>query len=171
MWELRWTAKVLLFFCFCSFGLRRALELKRRAGCLRGFLSALELMERELAFSLCSVPDLLNRGAEMLTGQVKAFFCLCRETLEQDRERGLSAVWSDCLETDAISLREEDKLILREAGSVLGRYDGDSQRLALGRIRLRLEENYREAREEAERMGRVYGALGITLGMFCMILL
>lgn len=61
--------------------------------------------------------------------------------------------------------------MLEEAGDVLGRYDGERQRTALESLLLRLEEEVRLARDEARRMGRVYGALGAAGGLFLVILL
>jgi len=70
-----------------------------------------------------------------------------------------------------LPLKAEDTAVLMEAGEILGRYDEDNQKAALERLRGRLEENLRRAREEAERLGRVYGTLGMTAGLFFWILL
>ena len=59
----------------------------------------------------------------------------------------------------------------REAGEVLGRYDGDSQRQALEGLLARLEDGLREANLEEQRLFRVYAALGVTGGLFACILL
>ena len=61
--------------------------------------------------------------------------------------------------------------LLQEAGDVLGRYDGESQRQALEGLLRGLEGQAAEAAEMARRLCRVYLALGLAAGLFCLILL
>ena len=75
------------------------------------------------------------------------------------------------LETVSLPIKEEDRQILRETGEILGRYDGESQRLALEGLLARLEENLHQARADQERLFRVYLALGMTAGLFGCLLL
>ena len=70
-----------------------------------------------------------------------------------------------------LPLKEEDRRILSEAGQILGRYDGEDQRRALAGLLVRLEDQAQEARDEEKRLFRVYTALGVTAGLFCVILL
>ena len=53
---------------------------------------------------------------------------------------------------------------------MLGQYDGESQRQALEHTREQLEEQLAQACEQRRRLGRVYGALGVTAGAVLMIL-
>ena len=68
-------------------------------------------------------------------------------------------------------LAEADLRLLQEAGDVLGRYDGESQRQALEGLLRGLEGQAAEAAETARRLCRVYLALGLAAGLFCLILL
>ncbi|MFR1232294.1 MAG: hypothetical protein ACLSCQ_00955 [Evtepia gabavorous] len=54
---------------------------------------------------------------------------------------------------------------------MLGRYDGESQRQALEGLLRGLEGQAAEAAETARRLCRVYLALGLAAGLFCLILL
>ena len=56
-------------------------------------------------------------------------------------------------------------------GGVLGRYDGEGQREALALTRVQLSQCLERAAEDRSRLGRVYGALGLTAGAFLVILL
>ena len=58
-----------------------------------------------------------------------------------------------------------------ELGDVLGRYDGEEQRSALARTRAELGRALEQAREESEKQGRMYRALGLTAGAMLAILL
>jgi stage III sporulation protein AB len=163
--------KCLVLLGMTAFGLQQAMGLRRRVSCLREFQSALERLERELAFALLPVPVLLAQMRDGTRGSAYQFFACCEERFCQRGEERLEEIWKDELMGQSLPIQEEDKSLLQEIGSILGRYDGDSQRLAFQRIHGRLEEVIAHAKEEAERMGKVYSALGITIGMFCIIML
>ena len=80
-------------------------------------------------------------------------------------------IWQNGLSTAPLRLAEEDKALLERLGPVLGRYDGDSQRLALEDAAAGLRSLQGEASDDRKRLGRVYGVLGMTAGLFLAILL
>ena len=61
--------------------------------------------------------------------------------------------------------------MLRSLGGVLGRYDAASQSAAILRTASGLEDRLAEASERRGRLGRVYGTLGVSAGLFLVILL
>lgn len=152
-------------------GFGAAGHLSRRVRSLRSLLGALELMEREIAFRLTPVPELLELLARRSDGPAAAFFSDCLDALDSLGERSLSQIWRDALAGRPMDLAQDDQRTLGELGEILGRYDGPGQREALGEIRSRLLHNLACAEEENGRMGRVYGALGLTAGCFLAILL
>ena len=70
-----------------------------------------------------------------------------------------------------LRLDEGDRAVLKQVGGVLGRYDSDSQTVALGQAVQRLSQQQREAEERQGRLGRVYGTLGVTSGLLFAIVL
>jgi stage III sporulation protein AB len=152
-------------------GIQHAVALRRRVSCLNEFLMALERLERELAFALLPVDILLEQMRVGARGAAHQFFISCEERFSQRGEERLEEIWSHNLQMLPLPLREEDRVLLQEIGSILGRYDGDSQRLAFQRIHGRLEESIQGAKAEAERMGKVYPTLGVAFGFFFMIML
>ncbi|MBS4881042.1 MAG: stage III sporulation protein AB [Firmicutes bacterium] len=70
-----------------------------------------------------------------------------------------------------LPLSDEDRGLLAEFGQVLGRYDGASQQRALQALLDRLGEQAETARQTARRLVRVDVTLGVTAGLFCLILL
>lgn len=168
---LQIVGKCLLLAGMTIMGIQHTLSLKRRVSCLHEFLMALERLERELAFALLPVDVLLGQMRSGAHGPTQHFFLSCEEQFCQRGEERLEEIWSNLLQATALPLREEDRVLLQEIGRILGRYDGDSQRLAFQRIHGRVEESIRKAKEEAERMGKVYPVLGVTAGFFFIILL
>ena len=80
-------------------------------------------------------------------------------------------MWRDSLSAVPLRLTEEDQALLDRLGLVLGRYDGDSQRVALEDAAASLRSLQGEASDDRRRLGRVYGVLGMTAGLFLAILL
>lgn len=161
---------VLLLCASAWFGLGAVWGLKARTDQLRAFLGALEEMERELSCRLSPMPELLERLAGT-TGPVGEFFALCAGKLDRLGERSFSQLWNGALEAADLSLDGEDLRPLLELGSSLGRYDSASQCAAVGQARARLEVRLEAAEERRERLGRVYGALSLAVGMVLIILL
>ena len=168
---IRLLGAVLLTCGGAAIGFSAAAALTRRARGLRAVLGALELLERELSFRLTPLPDLLARLAQLAAPPASGFFAACREGLDQLGEQSMAQIWAAALARRPMDLAPEDKNILLELGGVLGRYDGPGQREALGEIRARLLCQAERAEEESRRMGRVYGALGLSAGSFLVIVL
>lgn len=163
--------KCMLLVGCAALGVRHALELKRRTFCLEGFRTALEILERELAFASPPVAVLLSRMQEGSRGPARAFLETCAARFQQGEDSRWTTAWRETLEEAQLPIRPEDRRLLAETADVLGKYDEDSQRLAVRRLLVRLEEQIGLSREEAKRMGRVFGTLGVAGGLFCMILL
>ncbi len=152
-------------------GFLAAARLNRRVGALRAFLGALELLERELSFRLTPMPALLAILAQRSPAPVDAFFTRCLQSMDGLGEKTLAQIWDEALVAVPMDLGKEAGQILRELGSVLGRYDGQGQRESLNLAQIRLEQCLLAAGEERSRMGRVYRSLGLTLGALLVILL
>ena len=168
---LRMAGAVLLTCGAAALGFSAAGALTRRVASLRALLGALELMDRELSFRLTPVPELLDRLASQAAAPAGPFFAACRDGLGALGEQSLAGIWRRALADRPMDLSREDQDILGELGEILGRYDGPGQREALGEIRTRLGRQLEGAQEESRRMGRVYGALGLTAGSMLAILL
>ena len=168
---LRLAGALLLVGGAAFLGFSAAAGLGRRVRSLRSLLGALELMEREIAFRLTPMPDLLDALSARTPPPLSAFFARCRDGLGALGEKDLGQLWREGLEEAPMGLADEELALLAELGEVLGRYDGEGQRAALERTRLALEETLRRAEEDKSRQGRMYGVLGLTAGAFLVIML
>lgn len=168
---LKLAGAVLLTAGAAALGFSAAAQLERRVRTLRTILSALELMERELAYRLTPMPELFSILAERLAPPVGSFFKACRERLSQLGEKRLEELWEESLSEFPMDLGAEELQVLRELGGILGQYDGEGQREALALAQGQMKECLNHAAEERTRMGRVYGTLGLAAGAFLVILL
>ena len=163
--------KVLLLTGCAAWGLLAGGRLGERAACLEEFRQALAALVRDLSFSLRPLEELMAQAAAGSRGPAAEFFAACRTLFDQGGRESWAESWRQALDTVPLPLTPADCRLLREAGQVLGRYDGDSQRRALEGLLARLEDQREEARREAKRLFRVYAALGVTGGLFCLILM
>lgn len=150
-------------------GLRAAEELRGRARAAGSLCAALLLMEGELRLSLTPLPVLLERLAGRCPFPADRLMAHCARELGRG-ERGISQVWPEALNA-LPGLDWESRTILQPLGSVLGRYDAESQLQALEAARTALEGRRDRLEAQFRSMGRTYRALGLTGGLFLMILL
>jgi stage III sporulation protein AB len=168
---LRLIGAVLLLSSGGLLGMGACNQLGARVHCLQALDGALERMERELAFHLTPMPELLSRLAKSTPGPAGMLFGQCLAGFNRLEECGLAGLWREAVETAQLPLGREELDLLKGLGEVLGRYDGAGQQEAVGAVRTELLQYLRCAEEERTRLGRVYGTLGLTAGAFLVLLL
>lgn len=152
-------------------GFLAAARLAGRVRDLRGMLTGLDAMGRVLSASLAPLEDMLSAAAECTQDRPQGFFQLCAQELRTHPEVNFGCVWSAALETAPLRLERSDLEVLRPLGGVLGRYDGDSQTEAIAQTAARLSPCLVQAEDQRRRLGRVYGTIGVSAGLFLAILL
>ena len=115
--------------------------------------------------------DRLVERAAQGNGPSAAFFKSCRKCYVQTGGESWAVSWQDAVENVSLSLRETDLALLAQTGEILGRWDGETQQKALGDLLSRLDETIFDGAEEFKRLYRVDLTLGITAGLFCVLLL
>lgn len=168
---IRLAGAVLLTGGSAALGFGAVRHLENRVRDLRELVAGLELMERELGWRMAPLPDVLSRAAAATEGRTALFFSLCAQGAEHLNGRPFCKVWRQAAEASQLRLEAADLTLLEQLGNVLGRYDGESQEQALSAAVRRLEEQQGEAVSQRNRLGKVYGMLGVTAGIFLMILL
>lgn len=146
-------------------------RLEGRVRDLRGMLTGLDAMGRALSASLAPLDEMLAAAAECTRDRPQGFFTLCARELGQNAGAGFGGIWPAALETAPLRLERSDLEALRPLGGVLGRYDGDSQAQALSRTAEHLTQCLAQAEDQRRRLGRVYGTIGVSAGLFLAILL
>lgn len=154
-----------------ALGLAGTARLDGRVRDLGELAAGLDALQRELGWRLAPLPDALGTAARALHGPAADFFTRCAQGAGQAEGRPFQEVWRDSLSAAPLRLTVEDKGFLERLGPVLGRYDGDSQRLALEDAAAGLRSLQGAAADDRRRLGRVYGVLGTTAGLFLAILL
>lgn len=154
-----------------ALGLAGIARLDGRVRDLGELAAGLDALQRELGWRLAPLPQALETAARASHGPAAHFFAQCVQRMGAENGQAFQQVWRDSLNTAPLRIVEGDRVLLERLGPVLGRYDGDSQRLALEDAAAGLRSLQGEAADDRGRLGRVYGVLGVTAGLFLAILL
>ena len=152
-------------------GLGAVGRLDGRVRDLRELAAGLETLQRELGWRLTPLPKALGTAAGETHGRAARFFEFCARGAGCLDGVPFQQLWREGLEKCPLRLDREDRALLEQIGPVLGRYDGDSQRQAIEGVLAGLGRRQVQAAEDRQRLGRVYGVLGMTAGLFLVILL
>ena len=126
-------------------------------------------MESEIRFRLTPIPELMEFLAQKTGEPAASFFRTCRREWEKREEESFSRIWQKGLETLLPAAPERE--VLDQLGEILGRYDVEGQRQAIGYVRRRLEGLLRQAEEERKTRGRAYFASGFAVGLCLAVIL
>ena len=164
--------KALLFLGCTALGVLRGQGLRQRAACLQAFRRVLAALARELAFSLRPLGQLMAGAQEGSQGPVADFFQACRQAFTAGGRESWADSWATALEATPLPLTPEDRAACCERQGTCwavttGRASGPPWRLSWPAWR----SQGAQAQAEAHRLFRVYLALGVTAGLFCLILL
>ena len=152
-------------------GLSAVNRLDSRVRDLRELSAGLEILQRELGWRLSPLPKALKAAAEGTHEQAARFFDFCAQGSKQLDGAPFQTLWNEGVEQCPLRLSREDKALLEQLGPILGRYDGDSQRQAVENVLTGLSRQRVQAEDDRRRLGRVYGVLGLTAGLFLTLVL
>lgn len=162
----------LMLFCGCTgIGLMQANHLNKRIKILQTLIYALEVMERELSFRIPMLEEILSAAARSTEGETKSFLSLCVSELNKKLDYPFYEIWNRAAHEHLAVLKKSDFDPVMALGSVLGRYDSEGQRTAIGQTRSTLVQILSDAKAERCSQGKVYKVLSATAGAFLTILL
>ena len=157
---------VLLIAGSCSaVGFSMNSRLKARVSALKSFLGAIQLFQAEIVFRRTPLPDILPLVERECPGAASAFF---RQVHARMAEMGIgfSAAMSQLLpQLRFFELRQDELDWISSVGHIAGRYDAPMQSDRLSVVITRLERSLQQAQEEYGQKGKLYRALGVTVGI------
>lgn len=163
---------ILVIGATATFGIASLWRMGARVRVLSALLATLETMKSEICDRMIPLPELVEKLSEEAPLPVDLFFCKLRQAMAEIGVRSFYFLWkATILASPELELREPEREALIALGQSLGRYDADEQRDAFAYTQRRLEGCLRHAEEERAKQGKVHAALGITVGVFVVIIL
>ncbi len=146
------------------FGFRASYDMKKRAESLSDIEVSLELLEGEIAFTQSELKKAFERADR--NG-------LLRAAGENIEKLGVKKAWSEAVNEyrPRLCLTRADADALLLLGERLGRTDTDDQIKHIKYIKTLIKGQADAAREEYERLGRLYRSGGLLTGIMLVIIL
>ena len=131
-------------------------------------IHGLEIMERELAFNKCSLPDMLRKASVGRQDErVRTVFEQCAREIEKGND--FTEKWRDGL--SQLNVGRQELELLDSLCMILGQYDGYGQELSVARVRKELQKRLEVSGQEVRSKCRLYIALGGAAGGLLSIVL
>lgn len=162
---------LLLIVGSSGIGMMAAIRLKERVDDLSGLVCGLEGMKRGLLSRTEGLKAMLNDGANQTQGRGRSFFRSLSQGMDTLDGSAFSLLWEKTLESALLRCLESDLTELKSLGGILGSYDADSQSAALDKVIADLNFRLKEAVEQRKSLGRVYGTMGVSVGLLLAIIL
>lgn len=168
---IRLLGALLLISGSSGIGVMAALRLRDRVEDLSGLIYGLEGVKRGLLSRTEGLKAMLNDGADQTKGRVRLLFKSLREEMDRLEEGSFRQLWERALRSAPLRCSESDLADLMPLGGVLGSYDLDSQVEALDKAMGALNFRLAEAVERRQSLSRVYGTMGVSVGVLLAIML
>ncbi|MGE5328411.1 MAG: stage III sporulation protein AB [Deltaproteobacteria bacterium] len=139
---------------------------------LRSFIQALNMLETEIRFALCTLPEAFLKISEMVDGKVSKVFNLASQKLQQNKINA-SLAWVSALEEKSalLFLNSEDFSILKSLGASLGNADVENQIKSIRLVVESLKNQEYKAEEERSKSGKLLKNMGALVGLTLVIIL
>ena len=162
----------LMLLCGCSgIGLMQVTYMEKRIKTIRSLLCALEIMERELSFRMPLLEEILATAVRSTEDPTRSFLFSCENELKNTADKSFFDIWKDAANEQLACLKKCDLDHVFALGRVLGRYDSEGQRQAIGQAHSALKQSLSNAEYDRNSRGRVCKALSATAGALLVILL
>lgn len=162
---------VLLLLAGAGTGWQFAARLGQRVRELRSLGLALRVLEREVAVGATPLPLALGRAAQVAEPAVARLLGHAAARLSDGSGCTARQAWEDACAQTPLSLSAAELEVLRGLGVTLGTSGRSDQVRHIALVRERLAAREEEAREEAERQGRLYRYLGVLVPLALLLAL
>lgn len=162
-----WGSILVVFGCG-YWGWLKGMELKRKLRYTEGFIRSIETLKREITEKHRLIPQIIIDLGENRKNITSEYFRILAEKMCEDTQESFAQRWEESMRK---GFPEELREILAPLGQVLGQFDGNTQGEALDSVLRELRHFKGRQEEENQKKTQVYGAFGVTSGVFLVILL
>lgn len=158
---------ILSAFAACAcIGFYKAAEIKRRRVLLLDFKDLVLHISTEMSYFKEPLPQIFERLA---AGDNKESTILLRECLASYKQENLNIaeIWKGAIDHvyQDSSITKEDLAVMKKCGDFLGQSDFRGQQDHFQLFNLQLDRQIEDAEESIRTKGRMYGKMGISVGL------
>lgn len=127
-----------------------------------------QIMENKIKYTYEPLEDIFSEVAEISSFSVRELFM---KTARNIKQKGAEKAWKDEIKEADLSLKKEDKNILKEFGNLLGKTNKEGQINQIQFVNTLLDRQIEKAKEDKTKNETVYKKLGLIFGIGIVIVL
>ena len=129
-------------------------------------------MLSEIGGRLTPLCELMEKLSKETIAPLDSFFKVCGEEKREKADVSFSIIWRKNLKhAEYLKLKSNEREVISELGSVLGRYDADKQISAIAHLQRRVQSLWQSAENDRKSLGKLYAKLGLICGVSLVIVL
>lgn len=164
--------KILIYvfiFLICStIGVLTSKKYTYRVKELMEIKNALNIFKTKIIFTYEPIPEIFMKISETITSNVGNVFKIASNNM---KKLTAGEAWSLALDTNVLNLEKEDKNILNNLSTLLGKTNLDGQINQIELTMSFLDKQIIKAEKEREKNEKMYKTLGAIIGMTIVIIL
>ena len=165
---IKYILLVVIFSLSTLIGLAISKSYENRVIELREFKNILNALKIKIKFTYEPLAEIFKQISNKNETNVEKIF---GQMANQITYYSTKDVWENCIQEADISIKQEDKDILKKLGKLLGQTDVEGQVSEIEVTESFLNMQIEKAEEEKKKNQKLYKTLGITLGMIFVIVL
>lgn len=127
-----------------------------------------KIMENKIKYTYEPLEDIFSEVAELSSFSIKELFIRTSQNIKQ---KGAEKAWKDEIKSADLSLKKEDKNILKEFGNLLGKTNKEGQINQIQFVNTLLDRQIEKAKEDKSKNETVYKKLGLIFGIGIVVVL
>ncbi len=164
--------KIIIYSCIflssSAIGVLISRKYEERVNELKEFKNALNMFKTKIKFTYEPIPEIFEQISSQIESNTGKIFKLASSNMEV-----LTAgdAWSLAVDTDILSINQEDKNILKNLSKLLGQTDVEGQINQIELTAKFLDEQIVKAEQERIKCEKMYRTLGMVIGLAIVIIL
>lgn len=157
-----------IFLSSSAIGILISKKYEDRVNELKEFKNALNMFKSKIKFTYEPIPEIFKQISNSMNSKTGKIFELASYNMKL-----LTAgeAWNMAIDTDMLSINEEDKNILKNLSKLLGQTDLEGQVNQIELTSTFLDEQIKKAEKEKVKNEKMYRTLGMVIGLTIVIIL
>lgn len=165
---LKYTLLLIIFSLSTITGITISKMYENRVKELREFKSILNIIKTKIKFTYEPLAEIFKQIAKDSSTNIEKIF---GKMVNQIQYCQVREVWENCIQEADISIKQEDKDIIKKLGQLLGQTDVEGQVSEIEVTQNFLDMQITKAEEEKNKNQKMYKTLGIVVGLVFVIIL
>lgn len=165
---LKYILLIIIFSLSTAIGMMISKMYENRVTELKEFKNILNIIKTKIKFTYEPLAEIFGQISKDNTTKVEEIFSKMANRLEYSQ---VKTVWENCIQEADISIKQEDKDILKKLGKLLGQTDVEGQVSEIEVTESFLDIQIDKAEEEKKKNKKMYKTLGIVMGLVFVIIL